>query len=375
MEKVFKNGLCLGKFMPMHAGHVHMIREAAKSCETVHVMICSRECEPIYGFKREEWAKEIFKDEPNIRIILCEDENPQYPEDHPDFWKIWHDSVYNYVPELDAVFASEDYVYPFAKALGIEAVMVDRYRDTFPVSGTDIRQDPFGFWDYIPNPIKEEYRLKVCIVGPESSGKSTLLSELSNHYGAPAIGEYGRWYTENKVAAKDLQPHDFAHIAGEHHLDILKAERECDRLDTKYLFIDTDANVTRTFLSMYATLNNWYSDPDTTAEVSYYNSKIEELMKLQMFGSGLGDKKGKIDLYLLTYPDLDWDDDGTRDFDKLEDRMRSFKWIKAQLDANGCKYHIIMGKGERRTEKAIEIINHCEKEFREKPWHKLSFDR
>lgn len=114
---------------------------------------------------------------------------------------------------------------------------------------------------------------------------------------------------------------------------------------------------------------------DTTAEVSYYNSKIEELMKLQMFGSGLGDNKGKIDLYLLTYPDLDWDDDGTRDFDKLEDRMRSFKWIKAQLDANGCKYHIIMGKGERRTEKAIEIINHCEKEFREKPWHKLSFDR
>jgi HTH-type transcriptional repressor of NAD biosynthesis genes len=370
MSKVYKNGLCLGKFMPIHAGHVNMIREAANSCETVHVMVCSRECEPIYGFKRQDWVKEIFKDEPNIKVILCEDENPQYPEDHPDFWKIWHDSVYKYVPELDAVFASEDYVYPFAKALGVEAVMVDKNRDKFPVSGTDIRQDPFSFWDYIPNPVKEQYRLKVCIVGPESSGKSTLLNELSNHYNAPSVAEYGRWYTENKVAAKDLQPQDFVHIAGEQHQGILSGERICDKLGSKYLFIDTDANVTRTFFNMYG--DKWNLNE---VDVEYNENKILEYMILQMLGGGLGERRGKIDLFLLTYPDLEWEDDGTRDFNKLEDRMRSFKWIKAQLDSHGCKYHIIMGKGERRTEKAIEIINHSEKEFREKPWHKLSFDR
>lgn len=375
MEKRFKNGLCLGKFMPIHNGHVYMIREAAKQCETVHVMVCSRLCEPIEGFKREKWAKEIFKDEPNIKIILCEDENPQYPEDNENFWQIWHDSVYSYVPELDAVFGSEDYITPFAECLKVEGVVVDKARDEVPVSGTDIRTKPFDVWDHIPNVVKEQYRLKVAVVGPESSGKSTLCRQLGKHYNGSTLAEYGRWYTEHKVPAKELMPHDFYQIASAHYQNILSAEHSADKHGNQFIFIDTEAIVTRIFHRMYADLNDWFKDNDLSEEYSYYNEKIDSLMKLQMFGHGIGGRSGKIDLYLLTYPDLDWEDDGTRDFDKKKDRMLSFLRIKTQLDVNNCRYHVVMGNGDLRTQKAIQLIDHAEKELREKPWHKLSFER
>jgi HTH-type transcriptional repressor of NAD biosynthesis genes len=94
MAKRFKNGLCLGKFMPMHKGHIHMIREAAKLCDVVHVMVCSRLCEPIDGHERFLMAVHIFQSDDNINIIHCPDENPQYPEDNKNFWKIWYNSVY-----------------------------------------------------------------------------------------------------------------------------------------------------------------------------------------------------------------------------------------------------------------------------------------
>lgn len=375
MEKRFKNGLCLGKFMPIHNGHIHMIREAAKLCETVHVMVCSRLCEPIDGKKRFDWAQDVFQNEPNINVIHCDDENPQYPEDNENFWDIWYNSVYSYVEELDAVFASENYVYPFAECLKVEPILVDVNRNIVPISGTEIRTNPFNNWKFIPSEVKEEYRLKISVVGPESSGKTTLCNDLSKYFDGMIVEEYGRTYTNNIVSTKDLKPHDFAQIASEHHINILMAERKANINDSKYIFIDTDANVTRTFLGMYSKLYNWNEHPVYRDEVSYYNDKIEEYIELQMMKDGLGSRSGKIDLYLLTYPDLDWEDDGTRDFEELKDRMNSFNWIKAQLDIHNCKYHIITGKGDNRTDKAIKIINNSEKEFREKPWHKLSFDK
>jgi HTH-type transcriptional repressor of NAD biosynthesis genes len=348
-----------------------MIREAAKQCETVHVMVCSRLCEPIIGVIRSEWVEDIFEDDPNINVILCEDENPQYPEDNLNFWQIWHDSVYSYIPRLDAVFGSEDYIIPFAECLKVEGVIVDKAREVVPVSGTAIRTNPFDNWDYIPDVVKGEYRLKVAVVGPESSGKSTLCDKLASHYGGIRVEEYGRWYTENKVPAKDLKPHDFSTIVWKQFCGILNAESEADRNGSKYIFTDTEAIVTRTFFHMYRETSDWNNHMD---DVLGNLNKVEEYMNLEMFGHG-HDQTGKIDLYLLTYPDLDWEDDGTRDFESKEARMESFSEIKYQLDIHGCNYHVVMGKGDLRTEKAIKLINHAEKELREKPWHKLSFER
>ena len=359
--------------MPIHKGHIHAILEAAKQCEYVYVMLCTRLCEPIDGNKREKWIKSIFKDNDQIIIVHCKDDLPQYPEDDINFWHIWNEVVHSRVPDLDAVFGSEEYINPFAWHLGVEPILVDINRKTVSVSATDIRTDPFGNWEHIPKVVKEEYRLKIAIVGPESTGKSTLCDQLADHYDGIRVEEYGRWYTENRVDPKNLKPEDFDHIASEHHQMMLMSEYESAKKGSKYVFMDTEAIVTRTFLSMYEEMHGWYKT-DVGEDVTYYMEKIDSLMKLQMFGHGYN-KSGMIDLYLLTYPDLDWEDDGNRDFGEKDKRLLSFLRIKTQLDVNNCRYHIIKGKGDDRLSNAKLLIDLAERDMREKDWHKLSFDR
>lgn len=367
MEKKFKSGLCLGKFMPVHNGHIYMIREAIKQCETVYVMVCTRVCEPINGITRLNWVEEIFKDDVGVVVVHCDDENPQYPEDNDNFYEIWNKSVYSRIPTLDAVFASEDYVIPFANSLGVEPVMVDKNRINIPVSATAIRMNPFNNWQYIPDNVKAKFRLKVAVVGPESSGKTTLCTDLSEHYDSVMVEEYGRKHTEGMDIFTELYPDDFKIIADEHRANILEGNILAEKIKSKYIFIDTEAIVTRTFLYMYSDLINW-SEPITSA-VEY----IDEIIDLQNLKTYDGRGSTNIDLYLLTYPDLDWVDDGTRDFSEFKDRIRSFDNIKAKLDVRGYKYHII--KGSDRLNTAITLIDNSENEFREKEWHKMSFDK
>jgi len=81
MEKKFERGLVLGKFMPVHNGHLHLINTAAKQCEKLFVIVGSLKSEPINGILRYNWLKMIFEDDKNIEIIHCTDENPQKPEE------------------------------------------------------------------------------------------------------------------------------------------------------------------------------------------------------------------------------------------------------------------------------------------------------
>lgn len=57
------------------------------------------------------------------------------------------------VPErVDAVFTSESYGGELARRFGAESVLVDPGRTLFPVSGTAVRADPAGCWDYLEPP-------------------------------------------------------------------------------------------------------------------------------------------------------------------------------------------------------------------------------
>jgi HTH-type transcriptional repressor of NAD biosynthesis genes len=359
MEKRFKNGLVLGKLMPVHNGHLFLINEAIKQCETVHVMVCSRLCEPIDGKLRFGWVDAIYKDNNNVNVIHCPDENPQYPEDDENFWEIWHDSVYSYIPELDAVFASEDYVVPFAECLKVTPILVDQNRDAVPVSGTDIRQNPFKNWDFIPDEVKSYFNLKIAIVGPESSGKSTLVKQLADLYDGTTVAEYGREYCETK-STTDLLPFDFYKIAREQWVRNKEAGESSDK---KYLFMDTEAIVTKTFLKMYGTLNGWFY---SGKKIGHWINAIDQIIRVQVF---------EYDLYIITYPDLEWEDDGSRDFNDKKDRLNSFATIKGELIGNGANYAVLMGKREQRLKNAITIIEEKQKELWEKPWEKISFER
>src|SRR5688500_16522986 len=86
--KKYKHGFTLGKFMPPHAGHLHLINEARKQVEKLTVLVCSLEKEPIPGALRFSWMQQLFPG-PDVEIVHVTDEVPSYPHEHPDFWLIW----------------------------------------------------------------------------------------------------------------------------------------------------------------------------------------------------------------------------------------------------------------------------------------------
>src|SRR5690242_14179645 len=86
-------------------------------------------------------------------------------------------------------------------------------------------------WAALPVAVMESYFAgvrKITIVGPESTGKTTLCKALAEHYDAPWVEECARGYLENQgghYEEKDLEV-----IASlQHDIEIWEEKRAWDR--------------------------------------------------------------------------------------------------------------------------------------------------
>jgi len=148
-------GFLLGKFMPIHRGHMHLIDTAKCRVDHLTVLVCSLQREPIPGGLRCQWVRGLY---PDVNVQHFAEDVPQYPEEHPDFWSIWSGVIRRYVPVgPDFVFTSEAYGDRLAEILGARHICVDLKREMFPVSGTAVRERPFDYWDFIPPPVQAYY--------------------------------------------------------------------------------------------------------------------------------------------------------------------------------------------------------------------------
>ena len=204
-----RRGLVLGKFLPYHAGHAHLIRTARSQVDVLTVLVCSIAREPIPGAIRFAWVAESH---PDCRVVRVAEEGPQTPEEHPEFWPIWTDIVRRHAGAIDVVFTSEDYGDELARRLGARHVCVDLTRRTYPVSGTAIRRDPLRHWDSIPPVVRPSYVHRVAILGTESTGKTTLAQQLAKAFRTTWVPEYGRPYCEGRDP-RDLTADDFDAIS------------------------------------------------------------------------------------------------------------------------------------------------------------------
>ncbi len=158
-----QHGMLLGKFLPPHMGHVYLAdfaRHYVREPKHLSIVVGTLEREPIPGALRFQWMRELF---PDANVIRLSDELPQDPSEHPDFWRLWHDALMRVLPRRpDLVFASEDYGWKLAETLGAKFVLVDRARGVMPVSGTAVRADPLGNWQYLPRCVRP-YFLVPCL--------------------------------------------------------------------------------------------------------------------------------------------------------------------------------------------------------------------
>src|SRR5437763_7081657 len=95
-------GFLLGKFMPPHAGHVHLCETARRLVDKLTILVCWLPDDPIPGPLRLTWMRELF---PDCQVIGHDAVVPQQPDDDP---AIWREIVKAAHPEpVDRLFAGE----------------------------------------------------------------------------------------------------------------------------------------------------------------------------------------------------------------------------------------------------------------------------
>jgi HTH-type transcriptional repressor of NAD biosynthesis genes len=314
------HGLVLGKFLPYHAGHAHLIRSARAGVDALTVLVCSIAREPIPGGHRYQWVRAAH---PDCRVVHVSEEVPQAPADDPAFWPIWTDLIRRYDGDVDVVFTSEDYGNDLAARLGARHVCVDGARRTVPVSGTAIRDDPMGHWQYISEVVRPYFVRRVAVVGAESVGKTTLAEQLAERFDTVWVPEYGRAYCEGRDAAA-LELPDFEAIAwGQATAEDAAAARA-----NRVLVCDTELHTTCTWSDLIAgTRPSWL----TAAACAR-----------------------RYDLVLLLDDGVRWVDDGTRVLGRR--RAEHTERIRAELAAAGRPYVTLTGSYEERVAAAATAV-------------------
>ena len=156
---------------------------------------------------------------------------------------------------------------------------------------------------------------KVGIIGPESSGKSTLARYLAKRYHGLLIPEYAREYVEQKgttevsfnelCAIAKLQIEELENLSS--HSLILSF--------TQPVFFDTELIVTKV----------WFD---------YAFGRVPEWLNENIH-------RFPMDVYLLTYPDIAWVPDPARSNGSDAIRKELFDRYEAEIQALDIPYYII----------------------------------
>lgn len=177
--------------------------------------------------------------------------------------------------------------------------------------------------------------LKVGIIGPESTGKSTLAQQLSQRYHGIYVPEYAREYVEQlghpytyddvcAIARHQIEQLQ-AYASSENKTNVEKRgstgsdEAADDRWKTLsqdgIVFFDTELIITRVWFDYcYGSAPDWLLE----AMAQY-----------------------KMDVYLLLYPDLAWVDDPVRENGGEAIRLELFHRYEHEIQSLSVPYYII----------------------------------
>lgn len=315
-------GLLLGKFMPIHKGHIQLIEYAQGKCDELVVWICVSDKEPVSADVRFNWVKEIFEHNSRIKPVLFnynEEDLPNTSESSMEVSGLWADAIKINLPKIDIIFSGEPYGEFIAGFLDIKHDGITRGKG---ISASMIRSNPVLNWDVIPDVVKPYYYKKVAILGTESTGKTVLTRSLANYFMGDYVAEAGRDIVEFSC---ECTWEDLMKISREHARNIIKKQS----LLNKILIIDTDISITQSYARFL------------------FNRELE--VNQEIINANC------CDLYLYLWNDCPLIQDGTR-FDQ-EQRDRLHDSHLKQLELNSIDYKIIKGDWQNRFFKALEYIN------------------
>ena len=159
---------------------------------------------------------------------------------------------------------------------------------------------------------------RVGIIGPESTGKSTLAAYLAHRYGGVLVSEYAREYMETRACASAYTHEDVVNIA---RFQVQQLEELSDAYTkgiprvykNEVIFFDTELIITKVwFLHKYGECPAF----------------VEEALQ-----------KYPMDVYLLCYPDMVWEPDPVRENPNIREYL--FEWYEREIQALNIPYYII----------------------------------
>lgn len=182
---------------------------------------------------------------------------------------------------------------------------------------------------------------KIVIIGPESTGKSTLTKQLSAHYHTIACPEYARQYlNENGTAYSfdDLLAIAKGQLALEEKLtkevlnnQLLVTSNQLLTHNSQLLFIDTDMYVMKVWCE-------------------YVFGKCHQFILNEIVNR-------QYDLYLLCNIDLPWVKDALREYPDEKPRRELYNIYKDLLTNQTTPWVDISGNYGQRLQKAIEAVD------------------
>ena len=171
---------------------------------------------------------------------------------------------------------------------------------------------------------------KIVVLGPESTGKSTLCEQLATHFKTSWVKEYAREY----LLANGTN-YSFDNLLDVAKGQILLEDQAMNVLKDKDapvpVFIDTDMYVLKVWCEfVFDNCHHWI-----------LNQIIER----------------KYDLYLLCDIDLPWVKDELREYPDLETREKLYHHYKDIMLNQNVPWVNISGNYEERLQKAIGAVD------------------
>ena len=171
----------------------------------------------------------------------------------------------------------------------------------------------------MPNP------KRILILGPESTGKSTLAEDLADYFGEPWVPEYAREYLEK--LGREYSYEDMLEI-GKGQVAL---EEEIAKGAEKHLFCDTDLRV----IHIWSEHRFGKTDPWVLKQIAART----------------------YDLILLTDTDLPWEPDPLREYPDLEMRDYFLDLYKKLAVKSGFPHFLISGDRKKRLKMAVKTIS------------------
>jgi HTH-type transcriptional regulator, transcriptional repressor of NAD biosynthesis genes len=297
------SGVVLGRFLPVHEGHRYLLEFARARVAELHVFVRVTEGDPVPWTVRRQWLEELS---PGVTVTPIE----ASPGDE------WIERILARV-RPDFLFSGETDAIHVADRLGARLVAVDRRE--IPISGLQIRDNPWAYERFLPPPVRAWYAYRVCLIGPESTGKTAIASGLAAHFGTVHVREKLRSATTSV-----LGPAELAQAAHDQQV----AEDLLARRASRVLFCDTDLLSVRLWSErLFGASPDWVRDQT--------------------------ENKGA-DLYLLTLPDVPFT--GPEALDRPAERRRFAEDCERELVRLGRRFVTIEGRHEERFARAVAAV-------------------